>query len=820
MHTLERTRERTDDGHRGTADGRYRPGGGGLAGPRFRILGLLHVQGRDHLMITARRQQVLLAVLLLNANRVVPLDSLVDELWGCVPPVTARAQVQTCVSALRRGLSHAGLGERIRTRGAGYALELVPEELDLKVFERLLGQGREALAAGRPQAARTAFREALALWRGELLTGIDSRAVRAHRVRVAERRTEAVEDCIEAELRLGLHRELVGELSALVDEYPLRERFVAQLMTALHRCGRRVEALAAYRKVRETFVEELGLDPGPALFRLHQDILTGRADPGPVLAGGGVPPGPGTVTGLRAGPGPATAAGGPVPRMLPPRVSCFTGRTEVLNALRRRLTAGRGLPGTSPVAVLTGRSGVGKSAVAVEAAHDLAPEFPDGQLYARMTGPDGRPADTAEVLERFLRALGVPAAEIPADPDGRAACYRSTTAGRRLLIVLDDAADETQIRPLLPSTPAGRLLMTARARSAAPTGAAVLELDVLPTREALALLAAVAGPDRVAAEEREARELAGLCGGLQIALRGAAARLAARPHWTFAHLVARARSEHHRLDELGGQGIDVRAALHRGYHALPPEARLLHARLALLEPPGPSQPPQAPGFPEEGAAPPDAAVSGAWTWGAWLAGPLLDLEAGRAADALEALVDARLVDVAHGTGAAARCRMHELSRVFARERLLGDSARQERTQALRRVFGAWLFLADEARARLGTGPAHGPRGAAGRWPLARPVTDEVLAEPASWYARERPALLAAVRQAAGSNAVRQCWNLVVAVAGLSARQRPGDWRECAVQALHAARRSGDRIGEAVIRDLLDHGPSRPAARREKKEVAR
>ncbi|WP_165990171.1 AfsR/SARP family transcriptional regulator, partial [Streptomyces sp. YIM 98790] len=254
-------------------------------------------------MITARRQQVLLAVLLLNANRVVPLDSLVDELWGSAPPATARAQVQTCVSALRRGLSHTGLGERIRTRGVGYALELAPEELDLKVFERLLGQGREALAAGRPQAARTAFREALALWRGELLTGIDSRAVRAHRIRVAERRTEAVEDCIEAELRLGLHRELVGELSALVDEYPLRERFVAQLMTALYRCGRRVEALAAYRRVRETFVEELGLDPGPALFRLHQEILTGRADPGPVPAGP-----------ASAGPGgEAPAAGGGLP---------------------------------------------------------------------------------------------------------------------------------------------------------------------------------------------------------------------------------------------------------------------------------------------------------------------------------------------------------------------------------------------------------------------------------------------------------------------------------------------------------------------------
>ena len=285
--------------------------------PCFRVLGLLQVHGLEPVTVTARRQQVVLALLLLNGNRVVPLETLVHALWGETPPATARAQVQTCVSALRRSLAAAGLGERIHVRGLGYALRLDPAELDLNVFEDMVTQARAALAAHRPEAARTAFRAALALWRGEPLTGVDSDVVRANQVRLAQRRVEVLEDCLDVELGLGLHREVAGELSLLVEENPLRERLVRQLMTALYRCGRRVEALAVFRSVRQRYVDELGLEPSASVHRLHQDILTGTAEPGT--------------------PQPVEPAATPVPRMLPARVPYFTGHSALLAALRARL---------------------------------------------------------------------------------------------------------------------------------------------------------------------------------------------------------------------------------------------------------------------------------------------------------------------------------------------------------------------------------------------------------------------------------------------------------------------------------------------------
>ncbi|HEY0495454.1 MAG TPA: BTAD domain-containing putative transcriptional regulator [Kutzneria sp.] len=677
--------------------------------PSFRMLGLLQVNAAR---VTARRQQVVLAMLLLNANRVVPLESLLDALWGSTPPATARAQIQTSISALRRLTVTAGLGDRIRVRGLGYTIELAPAELDLHVFEDLVSRGRAELAAARPDAARAAFRSALGLWRGDPLTGVDSAMVRANQVRIAERRVEAFEDCFEAELHLGRHHEIVGEISTMVEEFPLRERFVGQLMTALHRCGRRVEALAAYRAVRQTFVDELGLEPGEELRRLHQDILNGHASSNPATA---------SVS---------------VPRMLPARLPYFTGAGDLLD----------GVVDASPVTVITGRAGVGKSAVAIEAAHRLSADFPDGQLYARIT------EDVADVLERFLQALGFTA--IPADVEGRAALYRSAIADRRVLTVVEDAADIAQIRCLLPSTPASRLIMTTRARTGALPGSTVFELDVLGRRDGIELLSAMVGSDRVWAELAEAGELVELCGGLQLAVTRAAAMLAARPHWTFADLVARMR-----VDRLDPQ---VRDSLQRGFAALPPASRTLFARLGSLP---------------------------TTCFASWVAAPLLDLDAVAAADALEGLVDARLVDVT-GAGVTARYRLHPLARIHARE--LGP----EDDGSATRLLGAWLGLADEARLRLG----FGPRGEASRWLLPASVVDAALADPLGWYARERAGLLATVRHAVS---VEHCWNLAAAIADLAGAQRMfGDWRDSNECALRAALRAGDRLGEAAMQYLL------------------
>lgn len=752
--------------------------------PPFRILGPLEVHGDEPVAVTARRQEVVLALLLLSANQVVPLETLIHGVWGVTPPTTARAQVQTAVSVLRRSLARAGLGERVRMRGPGYSVDVAPGELDLHVFDDLIARGRAASLAGRPEVARAAFRPALALWRGEPLAGVESDAVEARLVRIADRRVEALEECIDAELRLGLHREVLGEIRALAEEYPLRERPAGQLMLALCRCGRQAEALAVYQQVRRTFVRELGLEPSAQLHRLELAILNGSGELEP--HGGAVE-------------APAAIGSPPAPRMLPARTPDFTDRGGALAALRRRLSA-EGDGDRIQVAVVTGCGGVGKSALAVEVAHALAAEFPDGQLYARLTpGGDG-PASAADLLERFLHALGHRGEAVPANLEGRAALYRSVIADRRLLVVVEDVTDETQLRALIPGTQSCRLIATSRARLAALPGATVVEIPVPDALEAVRMFAAMAGPERVAAEPSEALDLVERCGRLPLALRAAATRLAARPHWDLAQLTARLADNHRRLDELTQPGLDVRGAFRDSCEALSRPAKLLFGRMGAL---------------------PAASL------GAWVAAPLLDMDARAAAEVLENLVDARLVDVTEGDGQGPRYRLRDLARLYARERQFTEESEDERDAAFRRLLGAWLFLLDEAGARLGGAPGGGlyggalggGNGDAARWPMAASVADALLADPAGWYERERGALLAVVGQAARCGEAEFCWNLAIAVAAPAAAQlRYDDWRTSHEQALRAVRAAGDRRGEAVLLaslgalDLNEHHHDRAAAR--------
>jgi DNA-binding SARP family transcriptional activator len=742
--------------------------------PPFRVLGPLEVRGPEPVVITARRQRIVLALLLLEGNRVVGLETMVHAVWGSSPPTTARAQVQTAVSALRRTLEQAGLGKRIRMQGLGYAIELAPGELDLHIFDDLVATGRIALREQSPAAARTAFRQALALWRGEPLSAIDSGALQAKLVQTFEKRFEALEECIDAELQLGLHHEVLGEVGALVSEYPLRERPAGQLMTALYRCGRQAEALATYRKVRQTFIDELGLEPSPALHRLELSILNGSADLDPRDIPQAAPHG----------------AAMPVPRMLPARVPDFTGHRALLQRIGARLVGNAGATDPVRVAVITGCAGVGKSALAVEAAHELAPSFPDGQLYARIPRGATTRGHIADVLERFLRALGFNGSAVPDSLEGRAALYRSAIAERHLLIVVEDAVEESQLRALIPGTTTCQLIVTSRARLSGLAGATVFELDVPSVDDGVELLAAMAGRDRVAAEPSEAIELVELCDGLPLALRAAAARLSARPHWNFAQLTDRLRDENRRLDELSHQGMDVRAALGSAYNGLSAPAKLLFARLG--------------GLPSADFA-------------AWVAAPLLDLESGAATDVLESLADARLIDVLGGSGATARYRLRSLVRLYVHECLSAQAAEEFRA-ARRRMLGAWLSLADTAVLRLGGIPT-GEHSDPTRWALDRPLVDAILADPSAWYDLERSALLKAVRQAAETDEIEHCWNLAVAVGALAESQRHyEDWRDSNVAALQATRHTENRLGEAALLyslgslDLCEHRWDQAAAR--------
>ncbi|WP_182604514.1 AfsR/SARP family transcriptional regulator [Streptomyces alkaliphilus] len=706
--------------------------------------------------VTARRQQIVLALLLMESGRGVTLDSLVSAVWGPTPPVTARAQIQTTVSSLRGSLEGAGLGRRIEMRGARYTLDLAHGEVDLHLFDDLAAEGRSAAAESRQQAARTAFRSALALWRGDPLSGTDSPVVQARLVQLAERRFTVLEACLDAELKLGLHHDVLGEIIALAGEFPLRERPAEQLMTALYRCGRPAEALATYRRVRRTFIDELGIELSPPLRRLELAILNGSAE-------------------LDRAPLPSALPFAPVtvPRSLPARVADFTGREDRLREVCGALTGSGEIPGqpendrAGPVVVLTGGPGVGKSALAVEAAHLLAPDFPDGQLYARL--PDGDPLRAVEhVLGHFLRSLGLPqtAARRPGD---RTTLLRGALADRRVLLVVENVTDAAQFAGLLPVSRDGALLATGRSRAAVPEGTTVFEVTTPAVTDGVEMLTAMVGGRRVSAEPSEAIELTELCDGLPLALRIAAGRLRARPQWSLGDLTIRLRDGRRRLSELAHGELDLRDTLDDARRRLGEPARLLLTRLAAL-----------PGC----------------EFAAWTAAPLLDTDTTTARRALAELSAVRLIVPGED---ADHHRTPELVRLHSAECLAAEPAgREAAREATRRVLNGWLTLTEEAVLRLGDTPAPGPHRRQCR-PMDLAAVEAVVGEPVVWFAGEQGALLAAVEQAADTGEHELCHRLAVAVCSLAAAQRAhGLWRECAAHGLESARRSGDRLGEATL----------------------
>lgn len=729
----------------------------------FRIVGPLEVVGDRPVVVTAGRLQIVLATMLLEANSVLPVDRLVDAVWEESPPSTARSQIQICISALRRELGEAGLTDRIRTRPPGYQLIVGDDELDLHVFGQLVAEGRNARGTGDLQEAATTFRRALALWRGEPLAGLDSRVIRAAAARISERHIAVVEECIDAELELGRHRDLVSELTGLVAEYPLRERLRAQLMLALYRDGRRADALDAYRSARQTLIEDLGLEPGESLRKLEHAILTD--DPSLIATAG---------TSGGDTPRAAPVAPPPTPHMLPADILDFTGHDHLIEQARAQL-CGPDRPAdttTAPIVVITGRGGVGKTASAVHLAHQMLDAFPDGQLYAQLGGGGAQAADLSQTLERFLRALGAAGTTIPDSQEERATLYRSLISGRRTLVVLDDAADERQVDALLPGSPTCGVLVTSRARLTGIPGAQGLDIDVLSGPSALELLARVVDRARVSAEPGQALELVELCGRLPLAIRIAGARLAARSHWTIGQLTARLADDTRRLDELTHGSLGVRASIELTYEYLDDEAKRLFWRLGILE---------------------------ADDFAGWVAAPLLDMDTFLAADVLETLVDARLVDVVGGTGNGTRYRLHDLVRVYAREKLASAESSTERMGTIRRLLGAWLFLADNAHRRAYGGDHTVIHSDAARWELAPPVVEGLLADPLDWYDSERTALVAAVAQAARSGAVDECWDLAITLVTLfEARNYLDDWRSTHEAALRAAQQGRDRRGEAAM----------------------
>lgn len=725
----------------------------------FRILGPLDVvEAAQGLDLRGDRQRVVLAMLLLSANNAVSVDRLLEAIYGEDLPSTARSQLHVSISTLRRVLAASDGNANIATRTHGYVLHVENDQLDALRFADLLTTARRARESGQRDKAIACYRDALRLWRGPALEGLDSQLVRAAASRLDEHRITARETLIDLELESGRHHEVVGELEELVAKFPLRERLHAQLMLALYRCGRVPHALDAYRQARHVMVDELGIEPSKRLQQLQHAIL--NADPALELA-----------TGL---PGLPLAGRQPV-NLLPTDIGDFTGRSAEVGQVRRHLTRTAAHDATSavPVAVVTGKPGVGKTSIAVHAAYGIADQFPDGQLFADLHGGDAHPVSPLQVLERFLRVLGVPGSRIPDDLDGRVEVYRNVLNDRKMLVVLDDVAGENQACPLLPGSGLCGVIITSRRWLTGLPGAVHVEADIFDRGTSIELLANIVGERRVLAEPDEAAKVATYCGSLPLALRIAGARLSARPHWSVRQFAGRLADETRRLDELRHGAMGIRPSISMSYEGASADARRFFRRLALFDQPSFS----------------------VWQSAALVNRPVTEVE-----DLLDDLVGAQLMEVTGtGTGAHTHYRFHDLIRIFARERLAAEEPSAERKAALKRALGALLYLAEQANHRYYGGDYFGLHSDAPRWPLPGRAVEQVVADPLSWYDLESAALVSGVRQAAQAGLVDLSWSLALnAVTLFESRNYLDDWQETHDIALAAAKRAGHVRGQAAM----------------------
>jgi DNA-binding SARP family transcriptional activator/tetratricopeptide (TPR) repeat protein len=648
------------------------------------------------------KQRAVLAALLLAPGRALSLDEMAEVLWGSAPPPSARATMQNYVKRVRQGLGPAA-GSRIVTQPRGYLIQADPGEVDVSRFEAHLRAAKAAVHDGAWDGAAAEASAGLDLWRGEPLADVDSALLMAREVpRLAELRLQALEIRIDADLHLGRHPEVIAELKRLTSAHPLRERLHVLLMLALYRDGRQPEALAVYRDARNLLVEELGVEPGPGLRELHQRILGDD----PALAA----PEPASPPAAGARPGAAVPV---VPRELPADVRLFTGRGDELAVLTGLLEQpGEAAPRT---VVISGTAGVGKTALAVHWAHQAAGHFPDGQLYVNLRGYDpGQPVTAADGLSFFLRSLGVAGQQIPAEEAERAARYRSLLAGRRMLVVLDNAATAEQIRPLLPGTSSCAVVVTSRdslAGLVARDGAARLDMDLLPLPDAVGLLRALIGA-RVDADPCAAAALAAQCCRLPLALRVAAELAAARAAAPLAYLVGELDDQRQRLESLDAGG-DTRTAVRAvfSWSCRHLDARAARAfRLAGLHP--------GPAF--------DTFAMAA------LAGTNPDA-AGRL---LSRLARGHLIE----PGPAGRYGMHDLLRAYARELAESQDAEAEWRSPLTRLFDYYLHAAGTAMDALYPAERHlRPPVPATATPCP-PLAEAAMAR--SWLASERATLVA------------------------------------------------------------------------------
>ncbi|WP_441128797.1 BTAD domain-containing putative transcriptional regulator [Nonomuraea sp. H19] len=719
--------------------------------------------------VSALKQRIALATLLLQANQHVSLDQLAERIWdGRETPDDARGAVQTHIGRLRRTLlDRSDDRQLIRTREEGYVLTLAPEDLDVAVFHSLVSRAKQAQQAGDDADEIDLLRRALALWRGPALVDVPSESLRRDHVPVLnEQRVRLLERWFDLGLRSGGHDEIIADLRAATAAHPLRERLWAQLMLALYRSGRQAEALQHYHTVSDLLREELGVDPGDELRKLHHDILTGDA------AMSSESEAPKRLNVPAAQPRTDVPVSSPPtsrPRQLPADIAHFTGRRAQLATLHGLLAASDG-HASRPV-LIGGTGGVGKTALAVHWAHMVQHRFPDGQLYLNLRGfGPGMPVEPSAALEMLLRALDVPPERLPAELDARSALLRTVLAERRMLLLLDNARDEAQVRPLLPGAQS-LVLITSRNQLrglAAREGALRVTLDVFSPDETHSLLVSLLDRDRLRANPQAAKDLGDLCAGLPLALRIAAANLDGNPHLDLVGYVAELRRGNRlaALEAGDDEATAVRATFDLSYTALAEPERRLFSLLGLL-----------PGMDFTSAT--TAAIAGCST-----------AEVRQSLDRLAAFHLIR----PHGPD---RYTFHDLLRLYAAEHARSDEAPGELLEARRRLHD-WYFHSVLATAQL-LHPQHVRLPPPPLTSTVQPETFDSEEHAVAWLEAEHTNLVAMIHHLVRHGPGEMAWRLTDALRGhFWKSRRLDDWLACAQAALTVAEAEGDRAGQAVM----------------------
>jgi DNA-binding SARP family transcriptional activator/tetratricopeptide (TPR) repeat protein/DNA-binding XRE family transcriptional regulator len=748
--------------------------GHGDRGLRVEILGPL-AAWRDGLPVALGpvRQRAVLGLLALHADTGIHRAAIVDALWGEDPPSTSVSMVQAQVSGVRRLLRPGpapGAGGPVSWDGSCYRLSVGGVRLDLGEFSELTERARQVAATGDAAAACELYDQALGLWRGQPLEDID--VLRGHPAvtGLGRRRAAVVIEYAAAAAGTGLLDRVIAHLEALAVREPLDERAHAQLMVTLAATGHHAFALRVYQDLAARLDNELGVRPGPELSAAHLQILRQQIPPAfaSAAAGAARPELAAAGSGRDRGP---SAADPVVPRQLPPAVPRFAGRAAELAALTSVLDQAAGAGGTIVISAIDGTAGIGKTALAVHWAHQFASRFPDGQLHINLRGfgPSGPPVTAAEAIRLFLDGLGVPPERIPAGLAAQAGLCRSVLAGQRMLIVLDNARDCAQVRPLLPASPGCLVLVTSRSQLTglvAADGAHLLTLDVLTEAEAREMLARRLGSERVTAEPAAVTELTGLCARLPLALAIAAARAAARPGLPLAALAAELRGTRARLDGLGtgDAATDVRTVFSWSCQQLSGPAAGMFRLLGVH--PGPD-------------------ITAA------AAGSLAGVPPGQARQALAELASAHLVT----EYAPGRYAFHDLLRAYAAEQTRSHDSDASRRAALQRVLDHYLHTASAASVLLY--PYRDPITLSPLQPRVRPEELADRQQALEWFQAERQVLLASISLAAGDGFSAHAWQLPWAAAMFFDWR--GYWHELAAtqeSALAAAWHLGDRAGQA------------------------